>query len=206
MSDSLQRHELQHTRLSCPSLSPGLHSNSCTLSWWYHSTNSSSVTHFSSFPQSFPASGSFPMSRLFAPGGQSIGASALTSVIAMNILGWFPFGLIGLISLLSKGLSRVFSSTTIQKHQFFGFSLLYGPTLTSIHDCWKAIALTTRTFVCKEKSLLFNMLCEFVTAFLPRSKCLLISCLQSPSTVILEPKKIKSLLLPLFPHLFAMKW
>ena len=135
---------------------------------------SSSVTHFSSCPQSFPASGSFPMSRLFAPGGQSIGASALTSVLAINILGLFPFQLICLISLLSKGLSGVFSST-IQKHQFLGFSLLYGPTLTSIRDCWKAIALTTQTFVSKVKSLLFNMLCKFVIAFLPRSKHLLIS-------------------------------
>ena len=92
----------------------------CLLSWWCHPTISSSVNPFSSCPQSFPASGSFPMSWFFASGGQSIGASASASVLPMKIQGWFPLGLIGLISPLSKGLSRVFSSTTIRKHQFFG--------------------------------------------------------------------------------------
>ena len=104
---------------------PGVCSNSCPLSWWCHITISSSVVPFSSCLQSFPASGSFPMSEHFALGGQSSGASAPASVLLMSIQGWFPLGLTGLISLQSKGLSRVFSSTTIQKHQFFGtqFSL-----------------------------------------------------------------------------------
>ena len=115
---TLQPHELQHARLPCPSLSPGVCSSSCPLSQWCHPAISSSVIPFSSCPQSFPASGSFPMSQLFASGGQGIGASA--SVLPVNIQGWFPLGLTGLISLHSKGLSRVFYSTAIQKHQFFG--------------------------------------------------------------------------------------
>ena len=123
-----------HTRLPCP-LSPRVCLNSWPLSQWCHPIISSSVAPFSSCPQSFPASGSFPMSRLFASGGQSIGASA--SFPLMNIQGWFPLGLTDLISFQSKGLSRVFSSTTIRKHQFFSLSLLCGPILTSIHDCWK---------------------------------------------------------------------
>ena len=119
MSDSLQPHGLQHARLPCPSSSPGACSNSCPLSQWCHPTISSSVIPFASCLQSFPASGSFPMSWLFALGGQSIGASASASVLPMSIQGWFPLGLTGLISLLSKGLSWVFSSTTVRKHQFF---------------------------------------------------------------------------------------
>ena len=121
VSNSLWPHGLQYTRphglLSCPSPSPGVYSNSCPLSWWCHPTFSSSVALFSSCPQYFPASGSFPKSRLFASGDQSIGASA--SILPMNIQSWFPLGLNGLISLLSKGLSRVFSSTTVWKHWFF---------------------------------------------------------------------------------------
>ena len=129
-------HGLQHTRLPCPSLSPGVCSNSCPLSQWCHPTISSSATFFSSCPQSFPAgsfpmsqglfrwgssqSGSFPMSQLFTSGGQSIGAWSSASVLPMNIQDWFPSGLTGWISLQSKGLSRVFSSTTVQRHQFFG--------------------------------------------------------------------------------------
>ena len=106
MSDSLQPHGLQHTRLPCPALSPGVCSTSCPLSQWCHPTISSSVIPFSSCPQSFPASGSYPMSQLFASGGQSIGASASASVLPMDIQGWFPLGLTGLSSLLTKGLSR----------------------------------------------------------------------------------------------------
>ena len=120
MSSSLSPHGLQHARLLCPLLSPGVCSNSYALSQWCYLTISSSATTFSSCCQSFPASGSFPVSQLFASGGQSIRVSASTSVLPMNIQDWFPLGLTGLISLLSKGLSRVFSSTTIQKHQFFG--------------------------------------------------------------------------------------
>ena len=99
---------------------PGVCSDSCPLSWWCHTIISSSVTPFSSYPQSFPASGSFPMNWLFVSGGQSIGASASASVLPMNIQGWFPWGLTSLISLLSKGLSSIFSNITDQKHQFFG--------------------------------------------------------------------------------------
>ena len=121
VSDSLRPHGLQHTRIPCPSLSPRVCSNSCPLSRWCHATISSSVVPFSSCPQSFPESGSFPMSWMFTSGGQSIGA--LASVLPMNIQGWFPLGLTGLISLQPKELSRVFTSTTIWKHQFFGLKL-----------------------------------------------------------------------------------
>ena len=112
-------HGLQRSRLSCPS-SPGVCSNSCPLSQWCHSTILSSVTPFSSCLQSFSASGSFPMSQLFTSGDQSNGASASATVLSVNIQGWFPLGLTGLIFLLSRGLSRVFSSTTVRNHQFFG--------------------------------------------------------------------------------------
>ena len=124
MSDSLWPHGLEHARLPSPSPSPRVSSNSCLWSQWCHPTILSFVTHFSC-PQSFPASGSFPMSWLFASGGQSIGASTSSSVFPMNIQGWFPVGLTGLISLQSKGLSRVFSSTTVQKHQFLGIQPFY---------------------------------------------------------------------------------
>ena len=117
---TLLSHGLQCSRLPCPSLSPRDFSNSCPLSWWCHPTISSSVAPFSSCRQSFPPSGSFPMSCLFASGGQSFGASVSASALPLNIQGWFPLGLIGLISLLFKGLIRVFSSTAVQKHQFFG--------------------------------------------------------------------------------------
>ena len=119
MSNSLQPHELQHARPPCPSPTPRVHPNPCPLSRWYHPTISSSVVPFSSCPQSFPASGSFPMSQLFASGGQSIGVSASTSVLPMNTQDWSPLEWTGWISLQSKGLSTVFSNTTVQKHQFF---------------------------------------------------------------------------------------
>ena len=119
VSNSLQPHGLQHTRPPCPSPSPGVYSNSCPLSQWYHPTISSSILPFSSCLQSFPASGSFYMSQFFTSGGQSIGVSASTSVPSMNIQDWFPLGWTGWISLQSKGLSRVFTNTTFQKHQFY---------------------------------------------------------------------------------------
>ena len=122
VSDSLWPHESQHTRPPCPSLTPGVHSNSCPSSWWCHPAISSSVVPFSSYPQSLPASGSFPMSQLFTWGGQSIGVSALASVLPMNTQDW-SLGWTGWISLQSKELSRVFSNTTVQKHQFFGAQL-----------------------------------------------------------------------------------
>ena len=122
MSDSLRPHGPQHARPSCPSPTPGVYSNSCPLSQ-VHPTISSSVVPFSSHLQSFPALGSFPMSQFFTSGSQSIGVSASTSVLPTNIQDWFPLGWTGWISLLSKGLSRVFSNTTVQKHQFFGTQL-----------------------------------------------------------------------------------
>ena len=118
-SDSLQPHGLQHTRLPCPSQTPGAYSNSCLSHWWCHPAISSSVVPFSSHLQSFPASGSFPISCFFASGGQSIGVSASASVLPMNIQDWFPLGLTGLISFQSKEFSRVFSNTTVRKFQFF---------------------------------------------------------------------------------------
>ena len=118
--DSLWPHEPQHTRLPCPIPTPRVHSNPCPLSRWCHPTISYSVVTFSSCPQTFPASGSFPMSQLFASGGQSVRVSASTSVLPMNTEDWSPLGWTGWISLQSKGLSRVFSNTTVQKHQFFG--------------------------------------------------------------------------------------
>ena len=147
------------------------YSNSFPPSQWCHPTISSSVIPFSSCLQSFPASGSFQMSQFFATGGQNIGASASALVLPMNIQDWFPLGLTGLISLQSKGLSRVFSSTAVQKHQFFSAQ----PALLSnshIHT-WlleKTIALIIQNFVSKVMSLLFNMLSRFVITFLPRSK------------------------------------
>ena len=133
MSNSLWSHEPQHARLPCPSPTPGVYSNSCPLSRWCHPTISSSVVLFSC-PKSLPASGSFPMSQLFTWGGQSIGVSALASVLPMNTQDWSPSEWTGWISLHSKGLSRVFSNTTVQKHQLSALSLLHSPTLTSIHD------------------------------------------------------------------------
>ena len=118
VSDSLRPHESQHARPPCPTPTPGVHSNSCPSSWWCHPATSSSVVPFSSCPQSLPESGSFPMSQLFTWGGQSIGVSA--SVPPMNTQDWSPLEWTGWISLQSKGLSRVFSNTTVQKHQFFG--------------------------------------------------------------------------------------
>ena len=125
VSDFLRPRELQHARLPYPSLSPEVCSNSHPLSQWCHPTISSSVIPFSSRLQSFPASGYFQMSQFFAWGGQSIGVSDSASVFPMNIQDWFPWGLTGLISLLSKGLSRVFSNTTLQKHQFFGTQISF---------------------------------------------------------------------------------
>ena len=119
MSDSLRPHELQHTRPPCPSPTPGVLSNSCPSSRWRHPAISSSVVPFSSCPQSLPASKSFPMSQLFTWGGQSIWVSALASFLPKKSQSWFPSEWTGWISLQSKGLSRVFSNTTVQKHQFF---------------------------------------------------------------------------------------
>ena len=154
------------------------YSNSCPLSQWCHPTISSSVAPFSSFLQSFPASQPFPVCWLFASGGQVIGASASASVLPVNIQGGFPLGLTGLISLLFKRLSRVFSSTTVWKHQSFDAQCsLWSHIWTWLLE--KTIALAIQTFVGKLMSLLFNTLSKFVIAFLPRSKHLLVPRLLS---------------------------
>ena len=123
VSDSLRPHELQHARPPCQSPTPGVYSNSCPSSQWCHPAISTSVVPFSFCPQCFTASGSFPMNQLFVSGGQSIGVSDSTSVLPMDTQDWSPLGWTGRISLQSKGLSRVFSNTTVQKHQFFGTQL-----------------------------------------------------------------------------------
>ena len=143
VSNSLQPHESQHARPPCPSPSPGIHSDSYPSSQWCHPAISSSVVPFSSCPQSLPASESFPMSQLFAWGGQSIGVSALASFLPKNTQDWSPLEWIGWISLLSKGLSRVFSNTTVQK----AVSFLYRPLSHPYMTPGKTIALTRQTFV-----------------------------------------------------------
>ena len=169
MSNSLRPHELQHAGIPCLSPTPGACSNSCPLSQWCPPNISSSVTPFSSHPQSFPASGSFPMSHHFASDGQSVEASTSASVLPVNIQDWFPLGLTGLIPLLSKGLSRVFSSITVQKHQFFSaqpwsksMALRHPNLRVQLSHVYvtteKTIALTVWTFVGKVMSLLVNML------------------------------------------------
>ena len=192
-SPTLRPHELQHAKPHCPSPSPGVCPSSCPLHQWCQLAISSSDALFSFCPQcfsfcprSFPASGSFLMSWLFTSGDQNTGASASASVLPVSIQGWFPLRLTDLISLLSKELSGVFSSTTVRRHQFFG--ALPSFFMVQVSQLWvatgKTIALTIWTFfffftiwtsVSKVMSLLFNTLSRFVIAFLPRSNCLLIS-------------------------------
>ena len=169
VSDSLWPHESQHARPPCPSPTPGVHSDSHPSSQWCHPAISSSVVPFSSCPQSLPASESFPMSQLFASDGQSIGVSALASVLPLNTQDWSPLGWTGWISLQYKGLSRVFTNTTVQKHQFFSAQLSSQSNSHPYVTTGKTIALTRWTFVGKVISLLLNMLCRLVITFLPRS-------------------------------------
>ena len=175
MSDSLWPHGLLHTRLICPlviswSLLKFMSNESVMLLISHHLILCCPLFLL---PQSFPASESFSMNRLFESGGQSIGTSGTSSVLSMNIKNWFPLGLTGLISLLPKGLWRVFSSTTVWKHLLFGTQPSLMVQLSYLYmTTGKIITLTIRTFVGKVMSLLFNMLPRFVIAFLPRSKCL----------------------------------
>ena len=155
MSKSLWPQGLQHARLPCPSPTTGAYSNSCPSSRWCHPTISSSVFPFSSCFQSFPASGSFPVSQFFASGGQSIGVSTSTSILPMNIQDWFPLGLIGLISLQSKRLSSLLQHHSSKASISSALSFLHSPTLTSIHDHWKNHCFR-RTFVGKVMSLAFQ--------------------------------------------------
>ena len=187
LSTLLQPHGLQHARLPAhhylPEFAP------VNVHWGGDAIQSShSLLPASPFAFNLSQHQSF----FWWSDGQSIGASASALVLPMNIQCWFPLGLTGLISWQSKGLGRVFSSTTVQKHQFFSAQPSSWSSSQSIHDCWKTLALTIWTFVSKVMSLLFNMPSRFVIAFLPRSKCLLISWLQSPSRVIFEPRGKKS--------------
>ena len=190
VSDSLRPHESQHARPPCLSPTPRVYPNSCPLRWWCHPTTSSSVIPFSSCPQSFPASESFQMSQLFASGGQSTGVSASTSALTMNIqsfrMDWLNF--LAVQRTLKSLLQHHSSKASILRRSAFSKVQLSHPYMTT----GKTIALTRWTCVGKVMFLLFNMLSRLVIAFLPRSKCLLISWLQSPSAVILEPRKINS--------------
>ena len=163
MSNSLQPHGLKHARLPCPSPTPRACSKSCPLSQWCHPTISSSVVSFSSYLQSFPASGSFQTSQFFTSGGVS---ASIIQFLPMNIQDWFPLGWTGWISLQSKGLSRVFSNTTVQKHQSFRCSAFFVVQLShSYMNTGKTIALTRQTFVGKVTSLLLNMLSSLVIVY-----------------------------------------
>ena len=157
MSNSLWPHELLHARPPFPSLAPRVHSNACPSSQWCHPTISSSVIPFFC-PQSFPASGSIQMSQLFAWGGQSVGVLALASVLLMNIQDWFSLRSTGWISLLSKGLSSVFSNTTVQSIDSLVLSFNNSPTLTSIHDYWKNHSFDYMDLGWQIMFVLFNML------------------------------------------------
>ena len=201
MPDSLWPHELQHARLPCPSLSPGVCSNSCPLSQWCHLIILSSAVFFYFCLQSFLASESFPVSRLFTSGGQRIGASASEWALSVTIQLWFPLGLTGLISLQFKGFSKVFSSITVQKHQLFGaHPSLWSNSHTHTWLLEKPQPWLFRPLLTKW-SLLFNTLSRFVIAFLPRSKHLFILWLQSAFAVTLEPKKIVCHCFHFFPSI-----
>ena len=157
-------------------------------------------------PLIFPSIRILSNESTLVSGSQSIEVSASASVLPMNIQGWFLIGLTGLISLLFKGLPRVFSNTTVQKHQFFVAQPFYNPTVTSIHDYWKSHNFGIQTFVGKVMSLIFNTLSRFFKAILPRSKCLLISWMHLLTAIILEPRRWNLTLFSHIPHLFAMKW
>ena len=137
VSDFLQPHGLRHARIPCPSPTPGAYSNSCPSSRWCCPNIASSVIPFSFCPKYFPVSGSFTVTHLFASGGQNTGVSALASALPINIQDWFPLGLTGLISFLSKGLSRVCSSSTVQRHQFFGTQPFLLSSSHIVHDYWE---------------------------------------------------------------------
>ena len=194
MSNSLWPQGLQHVRLPCPSPSTRICSDSCPLSRWCHPTISSCLVPFSSCPQSFPASGSFPMTWLFTSGGQSITASASASCLLQHSCQWILrvdffkidwFDLLAVQGTLKSLLQHHSSNASILWCSAFSMVQFSHPHMTT----GKTIALTRQTFVSKVISLLFNMLSSLVIAFLPRSKSFLISWLQSPSAVILEPKK-----------------
>ena len=194
MSHSLPPHGLQHSRSPCPSPTPEVYSNSCPLSRWCHPTISSLDVPFSSCLLSFPASGSFQMSQLFTSGGQRTGVSASTSVLLMNIQNLFPLGWTGWISLQLKDSQGSSPTPQFKSINSSVLSFLYSPTLTSIHDCWRNHSFDWMD-LCWQSNISVDkaMLLRLVMTFIPRSKHLLISWLQSPSAVILEPPKMKSI-------------
>ena len=206
MSDSLRSHGLQHARPPCPSPTPGAYPNSCPLSWWCHPTISSSVVPFSSCPQSLPASGSFPMCQLcirwpkYWSFSFSISSSNGYSGLISFRIDWLD--LLAVQGTLKSLLQYHSSKASTLYHSAFFMVQLSHPYMTT----GKIIALTRQTFVSKVMSLLFKMLSSLVIAFLWRGKHLLISWLQSPSAVILEPKKMKSITVSIFLHLFVRKW
>ena len=186
VSDSLQSHGLQHTRRICSSPSPEVCQSSCPLYQWCRPAITSSDTLSSFCPQSFPASG------LFASDDQSIRVSASASVLLMSIQCWLPMWLTALISLLSKGLSGVFFSTTFQGINSSVLCLLYGPALTTVCDHWEDHSLDYMDLCPQSNVSAFSTLSRFAIAFSPRSSHFLVSWLQSPCAVILELKKRKS--------------
>ena len=190
MSNSLGSHGLQHTRLPCPSPTPGVCSNSCLSRWWYHPTISSSVFSFSSRLQSFPASGSFPLSQFFISRGQSIGASASARVLWMNIQG----DLLAVQGTLESLLQDHSSKASIL--QCSAFSIVQ---LSSIHGYWKSHSLTTQTFIIKVMSLLFNILTRFVIAFLPAAGIFYFHGYNHGLQWFLKHNKIKAVTLSSFP-------
>ena len=193
MFESLRPHESQHPRPPCPSPSPGVHSNSCPLSRWCHPAISSSVIPFSSCSQSLPASGSFPMSQLFAWGSQSIGVFSFNISPSNEHSGLISFRMDWLDLLTVQGTLKSLLQHHSSKASIFQDSTFFTVQLSHWYmTTGKTITLTRQTFVLKVMSLLLNMLSRLVITFLPRSKRLLISWLQSPSAVILEPPKIKS--------------
>ena len=189
MSNSLRPHESQHARPPCSSPSPGVHSDSHPSSPWCHPAISSSVVPFSSCPQSLPISESFPMSQLFAWGGQSTGSSASASFLPENTQDWSPSEWTGWISLQSKGHSESPPTPQFKSINSSALSFLHSPTLTSHMTTGKTIALTRWTFVDKVMSLFCNMLSRLVITLVPRSKRLLTSWLQSPSKWFWSPQK-----------------
>ena len=207
VSNSLWPHGLQHARLPCPSPAPRSCSNSCPLSQWYRPTISSSVVPFSSCLQCFPASVSFRVSQFFSSGGQSIGSFSFSISPSSEYSGLISFridwcDLLAVQGTLKSLLQYHSSKASIVQCSAFFMVQFSHPYMTT----GKIIALSIQIFVGKVMSLLFNMLSMLVIAFLPRSKHLLISWLQSPSAVLLEPPKINFSLFPLFTHLFVMKW
>ena len=205
MSNSLRPRGLQHARLPCPSPTPRACPNSCPLCQWCHPTISSSGVPFCSCLQYFSASGSFPMSQFFTSGGQRIEASA-SDVFPINIQDWFPYDWLIWSPCNPRDFQESSPTPKFKSVNSSALSFLYSPILTSIHDYWKKYSHDKTDLVGRVMSLLFNMLSRFVIAFLPRSKHLLISWLQSPSTVVSEPKKIKTVIVSIFPPSIAMKW